>query len=70
MNRHQLNTVLTQWIASDPVHNTFTRLAKESGVHTSTLRNYLAGRTSICLVNLEAILNTIGYRLDIVKEVA
>ena len=44
-----------------------TRLAKLSGVHPNTIRNYLAERCEPTLFNAQCIVNALGYELGVIK---
>lgn len=46
---------------------TITRLAKLSGVHPNTIRNYLAERCEPTLFNAQCIINAFGYELGAIK---
>lgn len=49
-------------------HLTVTRLAKISGVHPNTIRNYLAERCEPTLFNVECLINAFGYDLAVVPR--
>lgn len=44
------------------------RIAKLSGVHPNTIRNYLAGRCEPTLFNVMCIVNALGYDLGVIKK--
>lgn len=43
-------------------------IGEKSGIHWHTIHNWKAGRSSPNLVTAEAVLNTLGYDLVIVKR--
>lgn len=45
-----------------------TRLAKLSGVHPNTIRNYLAERCEPTLYNVHCIVEALGYDLGVIKK--
>ena len=53
----------SEWLKSelDSQHISVTKLAKISGVHPNTIRNYLAERCEPTLFNVQCVANALGY---------
>lgn len=49
-------------------HMSVSKLAKISGVHPNTIRNYLAGRCEPSFYNVLCIVNALGYDVGAVKK--
>lgn len=46
---------------------TVTRLSRISGVHSNTIRNYLAGRCEPSYYNVVLLVEALGYELGVIK---
>jgi len=60
----------SEWLKSelDSNHLTVARLAKRSGVHQNTVRNYLAGRCEPTLFSAQCVANALGYDVVVIPR--
>lgn len=52
----------------DRRHLSTTKLARISGVHPNTIRNYLAQRCEPTLFNVQCVVNALGYDVGVIPR--
>ena len=60
----------SEWLNSelDNSHLTVAKLARISGVHQNTIRNYLAERCEPTLFNVQCVVNALGYDVGVIPR--